>query len=179
MKGDILETIRKERDIIIKTIQRDNKRKKRIKELLNEPTVKEFLNLSGLDFDENLSTLVTERDIIVSELLEKYKEFELNPEDTNKIYLCRGKNYLGVLRNGIYQLDIIGKSESVKCGWYCNIESEIDNYLIPIEECDEFERNHTVIFHSDFGRVQTEFITCAVNNSQENAVKMVLKKYKI
>ena len=178
MKEEILASIRKERDILIRAIQKENKRKKRLKELLNEPQVKEFLKLSGRTFNEDLSISTPEKSKIVGEIIEEYKEFELEPEKTNQIYLCRGKNYLARLNNGLYQRDFIGNSDSVRCGWYCNIESEIDNYLIPTEECDEFERNHTVIFHADFDRVQSEFITCAVNNSQEKAVQMILAKYK-
>lgn len=150
MKEDILEAIRKERDSIIKSIQECNERKRRV------PRKKK----------------------IVNQIIEEYKEFELDPEDTNRIYLCRGKNYFGRLKDGIYQLDIVGSPESVKCGWYCNIESEIDNYLIPIEKCDEFEKNHFIIFHTDYEKIQSEFITRAVNDSQENAVKMLLRKYK-
>ena len=101
MREETLEILRKERDKIIESIQKGNKREKIFKNK------------------------------IVGALIEEHKEFELDPEETNKIYLCRGKNYRGILRDGIYQLDIIGKPESVKCGWYCNIESEIDNYLIP------------------------------------------------
>lgn len=177
MKEEVLESIRKERDLVLKVLQRENKRKKRLKRLLNESSVKDFLKLSGQTFDEDLSIFIPNKNKIVGELIEDYKEFEFEPEDTNQIYLCSGKNYRGILMDGMYQLDIIGKPESIKCGLYCNIESEIDSYLIPIEECDEFEKNHTVIFHSDFDKVQSEFITCAVNDSQENAVKMILKKY--
>ena len=177
MKEEILVSIRKERDLLIRAIEKENKRKKRLKELLNEPQVKEFLKLSNQTFNEDLSISVPIKSKIVGELIKDHKEFELEPEETNQIYLCRGKNYLARLDNGLYRLDFIGKPDSIRCGWYCNIESEIDNYLIPIEECDEFERNHTVIFHVDFDRVQSEFITCAVNDSQENAVKKVLNKY--
>ncbi len=149
MKEAMLETMRKERDSLISSIQEGNERKRSVL-----------------------------RKKIVNQIVEGYREFELDPEDTNRIYLCRGKNYFGILKDGIYQLDIIGSHESVKCGWYCNIESEIDNYLIPIEECDEFEKNHYVIFHDNFEEVQSEFIINAVNHSQESAVKMLLKKYK-
>ena len=178
MKEDILDKIRNERDTIIKSLQEGNERKRRLKELLNESLIKEFMKLSGLTFDEDLGMPVPSKNKIVNQIIEEYKEFEFDPEDTNRIYLCTGKNYRGMLVDGIYQLDIIGKPESVKCGWYCNIESEIDNYLIPIEECDEFEKNHTVIFHHDYEKIQSEFITCAVNDSQENAVKILLRKYR-
>ncbi len=177
MKEDLLDEIRNERDKIIKSLQESNERKRRLKELLNESLIKEFMKLSGLTFDEDLGMSVPSKNKIVSQIIEEYKEFELDPEDTNQIYLCRGKNYPGMLMDEIYHL-VIGKPGSVKCGWYCNIESEIDNYLIPIEECDEFEKNHTVIFHHDFEKIQSEFITCAVNDSQENAVKMLLRKYR-
>ena len=178
MKEDILEKIRKERDSIIKSIQEDNERKRRLKELLNKSLIKEFMKLSELTFDEDLSMSVINKNKIVSQIIEEYKEFEFDPEDTNQIYLCTGKDWHFILMDGIYVLDIIGEPESIKCGWYCNVESSIDNYLIPIEECDEFEKYHTVIFHHDYDKIQSEFITRAVNDSQENAIKMILKKYK-
>lgn len=178
MKENILEEIRKKKDSVIKSIQEENERKRRLKELLNEPLIKEFMKLSELTFDVDLSMQLPRKNEIVSQIIEEYKEFELDPEDTNQIYLCRGKNYFGVL-DGDYQLmDFSGRYGSVKCGWYCNVESEIDNYLIPLEECDEFEKTHCVIFHNNFEKIQMEFVTHAVNYSQGNAVKMLLRKYR-
>ncbi len=178
MKEEMLNEIRKERNKIIYAIRKDNKKKKRLIELLNSPSVKEFLELSEMMFDGDLSIVVPRRDLIVGEILEKHMEFELDPEETNQIYLCTGKNYFCELRDGMYHLVCVKSPQSVRCGWYCNIESEIDNYLIPFEECDEFERNHCVIFHRDYEKIQSEFITRAVNSSQEKATKMILHKYK-
>ena len=57
---------------------------------------------------------------------------------------------------------------------YWNIEG-IWSVQLPINECQEFEKTHTVLFADDFYQIQQEFITTAVKENQEKAVAKVLK----
>ena len=59
---------------------------------------------------------------------------------------------------------------------YYNLEG-IWCETVSIEESDEFEKTHTVIFVDDFYDLQNEFIMTAVKESQEQAVSKILKKY--
>ena len=59
---------------------------------------------------------------------------------------------------------------------YQNLEG-VWGHSFSIEDSNEFERTHTIIFDTDFYELQNEFIMTAVNENQENAVSKVLKKY--
>lgn len=122
----------------------------------------------------------TEEEIILS-IYKKYAN-RINLEDTNGIYV-----YVGTYRPSDFTDEEIMEWAPIEVltdyndpratnRRYYNLEG-IWCEEIRIDECDEFERNHTVLYVDDFDNLQNEFIVTAVNKSQEHAVNKVLKKY--
>ena len=102
--------------------------------------------------------------------------WELCLEETNNIYVCLGEFLIGNDRH--------------LCKRYMNVENQRDAFLIPISECDDFEKNHKVIgisktdddniyfFIDKYGEIRLDFLREAVNGGQEKACRKILgKKY--
>ena len=59
--------------------------------------------------------------------------------------------------------------------YYWNLEG-IYSISVNIEDCEEFEKTHTVLYVDNFYELQKEFVITAIKESQERAVNKVLKK---
>ena len=181
MDEDLLVKLRDEKKEIILSIKSENNRMKRLRQLLRNPKVREFLELSKIKFNVNLSNTKVDEDEIIKYLQLKYRD-EVLEKGTNNIYMCIGKNLPGLKNsNGEYHLDsyyMMSTPGSIPCAYYRNIESSLDSYIIPMSECEEFEKNHEVLIGSFSGYAESyqDFWKTSINESQETALKKVRSK---
>lgn len=178
MTEELLKKIRDEAQIEIDGMDKYNEYADRRNELAPLEEIKEML---GLPYTRDMYlTKKTEREIILS-TYKKYAVY-INKEDTNGIYV-----YIGSYRPSDFTIEEIedGAPFEVLVDYndpratdrrYYNLEG-IWCESVSVEDSDEFEKNHTVIFVDDFDDLQNEFIVDAVKESQEQAVSKVLKKY--
>lgn len=150
--------------------------------LLNEiAKQEEFKRSIGLPFKPGLEMPeYTENDVIMK-AYEKYIP-DIKDEDTNDIYVYVGTfKYLQPTFEQIEagyplqeEVDRDDQTADFRC--YAKIEGRF-SYNINIDEADEFERTHTVLFADNVYEVEKEFITTAVKTDQEKAASLVLSKY--
>lgn len=143
----------------------------------------EFRNQMSSDNEDKL-ILKSEADVIMSAY--KKHRLEINSTDTNDIYVYAGSymlsnspDYLTCedIENGApYEVEVDINDPRVMYRRYWNLEG-IWARTIAIDECEEFEKTHKVLYVDNFTALQQEFMTTAVKNSQEEAVSRVLKKY--
>lgn len=178
MKEDLLARIKEEATKEISTIDEYNNYAKRRNELAEIEEVKKLL---GLPYNRNMYLPEkTEKGIILS-TYKKYLSY-IEEKDTNGIYI-----YIGTfMPSGISEeefeeefpldseVDMNDPRATHRIYW--NLEG-IWSKSINIEDCEEFERNHTVIYVDNFHNIESEFITTAVKEGQEQAVTKILKKY--
>ena len=178
MTEELLKKIRDEVQIEIDGMDKYNEYADRRNEIANLEEIKKML---GLPYTRDMYLpRKTERGIILS-IYNKYAVY-INKEDTNGIYV-----YTGSYRPSDFTIEEIedGAPFEVLVDYndlratdrrYYNLEG-IWCESVSVEDSDEFEKNHTVIFVDDFDDLQSEFIMNAVKESQEQAVNKVLKKY--
>ena len=178
MKEELLKIIRDESLKEISEMDKYNEYADRRNELAD---LEEIKKMFGLPYTRDMELpRKTEKGIILS-TYDKYA-VNINEEDTNGIYV-----YIGSYRPSDFTYEEIedGAPFEVLTDYddpratdsrYYNLEG-IWCKTIKIDECDEFERTHTVIFVDDFYELQNEFIMTAVKESQEQAVSKILKKY--
>ena len=178
MTEDLLKIIRDESQKEISEMDKYNEYADRRNELANLEEIKIML---GLPYTRDMELpRKTEKGIIIS-TYDKYAT-HINKEDTNGIYV-----YMGTYRPSDFTYEEIedGAPFEVLVDYndpratdrrYYNLEG-IWCETVSIEESDEFEKTHTVIFVDDFYELQSEFIMTAVKESQEQAVSKILKKY--
>ncbi len=168
MQNDILELIKKEYKRKLTTRDEYNELIKKIKDLQAQQSIREYLKLTDREKDYERYSYDTslDEDILFSSFM-KYISC-INIEDTNDIYILMKKG----MENG--------KMVSV----YWNIE-QISPITLPIEETEEFEENHIIIFPKlgnydvmDVIRIQKDFIGKAVLSNQQKAKKLVVRRYK-
>lgn len=183
MKEELLKQLKDELESKKLENQSHNKKVRRIKELLKEPSVKEYIQLMSSIEDDLKQINLSDSDIITSfyhRYLSKIKE-----EDTNGIYV-----YLGTYEYN-HEVDIVHGSNDFRVNYnspqanyriYKNIEYPYGE-SIPIQKCEEFEKNHIIIRpksyfkDKEYYEIQKEFFIKAVKTNQESAKKMILKKY--
>ena len=186
MKEKLLHELQEELKKKKNKLSEYNENVRRIKELLLEDNVKEFISISKFDIKKLNIKEKTEEDI-KKETIDNIIYF-INDDrniDTNKIYCCLGE-FEGRLRKdgGYGYLERKSNKNSftlvspkyVKV--YRNIENSNDEVILPIKECNNFEKKHLVINSNNYSMVQREFITDMLDNNQEEAVKRLMKKYK-
>ena len=182
MKEELLAKLRQEKDSIVASVQTENKRKKRLKQVLKNPLVQEFLELANISFNADLEERTIDEDKIIRYLQLYYRDV-VKENGTNGIYMCIGKNLPGFRSsNGKYCLDyyyMMPTPNSIPCAYYRNIETSLDSYIIPMSECEEFEKNHEVILgsFSEYAEIYQDFWKTAIDKSQEKALKKVRSKY--
>ncbi len=162
-------------------IKEHNKKVIRVRELMNDPAVKEYIELTGnnpqIEYI-NLNSIEIINDI--------YRPFltTIKPSERNNIYF-----YLGTY-SFYYHYDIseggidkkVAKDDKLAdYNLYWNIEGGVP-IRIPIDNSKEFEKNNVVIctyYHSakDYYFIQKEFFANAVVYNQVKAKKLLIKKY--
>jgi len=179
MTEEILTKIKEEATKEISTLGEYNKYAKRRNELAEIEEIKKSL---GLPYNRDMYLPPkTEKSIILS----TYKKYlsHIEEKDTNGIYI-----YIGTfMPSGVSeeefeegfpldtQVDMNDPRATHRIYW--NLEG-IWSKSINIEDCEEFEKSHIVLYVDNFYNVENEFIITAVKESQEQAISKILKKYK-
>ena len=156
-----------------------NKTVKRIKRLLEIKQVKEYLELTNTE-PEKLDFKEIDEDKIIKRISDRFV-WNIKENETNGIFVYRGTFEAG------YDYDIVhGPSDRrvprdspfATHRDYWDLEQHYP-FEVPIKKCEEFEKSHIVIFTSgNYYRIRQEFITEALKNGQEKAVKTIIKRYK-
>ena len=152
--------------------------------LLNDDKVKEYFELQkDLTKDDNKTT--------EEEFLSRiYCSIHDRVKDTNGIYVCLGRGYPGYqVEDGKYIIcSPVPLDKKVLVACYKNIETYRDGYIIPVSECEKFEKTHTVLpvelhdLHSTldscYGEMSLEYICDILELGNEKATEKLLSKYK-
>ena len=120
--------------------------KKELLELSQDEKVQRYIELNKF-FDNNSKLYGKTDDQILNEVIYS------NNVDDRKVYFCYGKNYKGqITKTGKYYV-LNGASpfnESLKYGMvvalYRNIYNIHDEVVLPVDECEQFEKENEVIF---------------------------------
>lgn len=183
MKEELLIKIREELESEKKRQEENNNKNKRIKELLKDEKVKEFLGLTGLNYEIG-STKKKVTDDIIASIYSKYL-YLIKESETNGLYV-----YLGTYKYND-EIDIVhgGRDyrvpyDSIKADYrvYQNVELWGSVHVL-INKCEEFEKTHRIInpmvdaSDKTFYQIQKDFFIRAVKDNQESAKKMILRKY--
>ncbi len=189
MKEKILIEMREE----LKSAKRDNEQYNRdaarLKELKKDEKVQEYLKLvSHYGKDDIEAHQFDEKDTI--DTIYHYAMRKIHKESTNGIYV-----YLGTYRyidlseydDGVDEL-VRREDKRAYKREYLNLEQR-EIVSVSIEECDDFETKNIILYLSDdeeyykndakdnAKRIQMEFATIAIKESQEEAVKKIIKRY--
>lgn len=178
MTEELLMKIRDESQKEIDMMNKYNEYADRRNELAN---IEEIKRMFGLPYNRDMALPRKSEKGIIMATYDKYISY-INEKDTNGIYV-----YMGSYKQSDYTIEEIedGYPFEVEVDYndpmatsrrYWNLEG-VWGYSFSIEDSEEFERTHTVIFVDDFYALQSEFIMTAVKDSQEKAVSKVLKKY--
>ena len=182
MEKELLEKIKQEINEKYKDKEKITKIIKEIDELKNNKYVKRYLEIAKYDNTINREFITEPQEKIKKDIISRNSKL---CRTTNKIYFCFG-NYPGIKKtNGEYYIsNHPGYGDVELVTLYRNIENYQDSYIIPTNECEEFENNHYVIPYIigkdnllRYNIIQQEFFDDALNNNQEEATSKILKKY--
>ena len=169
MKNEVLESIKQQYEWLKIQQLRYQSIFDRLKRLEENEFVREYLELSSSVKN------IKRKDVCLSEddLIEvSYLGNVCYIEDTNGIYVCVGE---------------VDLHEMTRYKRYINIESSKDSVLVPLDECEMFEKTHQVVFmnmvpHDVYSAIrkyrdaQKDFIKTAIEEGQEKACQKVLSK---
>lgn len=178
MKEDLLARIKEEATKEISTMDEYNNYAKRRNELAEYEEIKKSL---GLPYNRDMYLPEKTETKIILETYKKYLS-HIEEKDTNGIYIYIGTFMPSGMSEEEFeegfpldtQVDINDPRATHRIYW--NLEG-IWSKSINIEDCEEFEKTHTVLYVDNFYNVESEFITTAVKEGQEQAVTKILKKY--
>jgi len=177
MTEELLKKIRDEANKEISTLDEYNK----YADLRNKKAIEEEIKRQlGLPYNPNMHLPRKTEIGIIMDTYQKHIS-EIEEEDTNHIYV-----YIATYKPNHVSI------EEFEEGAPLNIEVNYDDpeathrsywdlegiwsQSIPIEECQEFEKTHTVLFVDDYYQLQQEFITIAIKENQQKAINKVLKR---
>jgi len=183
MREELLIKIREDLENEKKRLKEYNDKVKRIKELMKDESVKEFLDLTCIDYKIGNTKKMVTNDIIAS-IYSSYV-YRIRENETNGLYV-----YLGTYRyndeidivHGSYDKRVSYDSIDANYRLYRNIEKSSSEQIL-INRCDEFERTHTIInpkiafSNKAFYEIQRDFFIRAIKDNQKSATKMILRKY--
>ena len=161
-KNEKLEELRKDEKVIeiLKLLKNEKIREyfKLLKECNSEENIK-LNEMNELDFIDTI-----------------YDDICFEDKDTNGIYVCLGKGYPGYKTSaGKYViLSQIPEDIRIPVALYKNLEYSKDKYVMPIDECEEFERTHTVI-EGEYDELSKTFIYDILCLGNDKAMKRLLK----
>ena len=178
MTEELLMKIRDESQKEIDGMDKYNEYADRRNELANIEEIKKYL---GLPYTRNMELPRKSEKGIIMATYDRYVAY-IDEKDTNEIYV-----YIGTYRpsdftceeiedGAPFEIEVDRNDPTATSRRYSKLEG-VWGYSFNIEDSEEFERTHTVIFVDDFYQLQSEFIMTAVKESQEKAVSKVLKKY--
>lgn len=182
MENKILNEIREKYNNKLQVLKKYEILAKRIKELEENETVKEYLELIKLleEHEGKRFSGYTE---------EKLMEFTFNSmlsqiKETNNIYVCMGTYMLSNehdIEHGPRDIRLNRDDEKAQYRIYKNIET-YDSESISIKKCDEFERTHKIIYPRTaltdefFYAIQHDFFIISIKESQEAACNKILSE---
>lgn len=185
MTEDFLKMIREQTQKEINKLEEYNAYAKLRNQLAEQETIKKEL---GLPHNSDLlwMPLKNENEIIMSIYHNHVGEIE--EDDTKGIYYYDGTykyvydSWLESYKLGPMEELVARDDPEADFRRYGNIEG-VYSYCFSLEEAEEFEKTHTVLYDSNNEGVipywiTEDFITTAVRENQEKAVSLVLKKYK-
>lgn len=183
MKEELLKIIRDESKKEIINLKSYNAYVRFRNKLAIEEGAKELL---GLPHNRNLELVEKKESDVIMHVYKKYLSY-IEEKDTNGIYVYMGSymptdtsdyvSYVDATDEAPFEMEVDINDPRATHRRYWNLEG-VWAKSIAIEDCDEFERTHTVIYVNNFYGLQREFIMMAVNESQEVAVSKILKRYK-
>lgn len=185
MTEELLTKIKKETEKEIGLLKEYNEYARLRNQLAEQETIKKELGLPH-NSDLLLMPLKNENEIIMSIYHNHVGEIE--EEDTKGFYYYDGTykyvydSWLESYKLGPMEELVPRNDTNAHFRRYDNIEG-VYSYCFSLEEAEEFERTHTVLYDSNNEGVipywiTEDFITTAVRENQEKAVSLVLKKYK-
>ena len=152
-----------------------------IAELEKEPIIKRYITLKKLLTSAEVQT----EDYIIDNIINRYSP--KNAEETNHIYYCLGlysDDLSGIFHKNHILIKYGSFNKEATYKLYANIETTCDIVKVPIEDCQEFEKNNFIIFPEDllsgedeYFEIQREFYITAMTENQEATCKKILKKY--
>lgn len=179
MKEELLNKIRDEVESVKNENRKINDKYTRLKELENNPLVREYLFLLS-EYNKGKIKYINEQDNkIIDNIYIKYLK-QIDEDSSNKIYV-----YMGTyVKSNSSDRRVSRYSKDADYSIYRNLEL-IDDIVIPIEECDYFEKENLVIYPQtnfrelEYGDIQRNFFYESVVNGQDSAKKKILKKYNV
>lgn len=181
MKEELLNELKKEFEQKKKQVIEYNQKVKRIKELAKTPEVKEYLYLCN-QVDGMKEQKMQDRDI-TSSIYHNYL-YRIDKDETNGIYVYRGTYRISD------EIDIVHGARDIRVNYHSSLAyyrqyydiEQIEPINIPINQCEQFEKEHTILYLDYFGRkfytIQEEFFTKAITKNQDVARKYILRKYR-
>lgn len=184
MREKLLEGMREQLYLAKEKVENHNKKVDRIKELLNDDKIKEFISLTKIninDIDLDKITEAEEKEKIINDLI-AFLNINMT-SNTNNIYFYMGDFEGKYEKNGRYGYLIKSNNQKLRLKKptivkvYRNIENSNDQVILPVNQCNEFEKENIIITSNDYYDTQKEFVKDALETNQEDAVKRLVKKY--
>jgi hypothetical protein len=163
-------------------------RRKRVKELLRNELVKEYLELTNTKACELDSENINE---VIDKVLETFTITK-----TNGIYVCTSAYFIDCAicyqDTDYYSVDVDIDSKYAECKVYVDIENKnkvhaarkLKEISIASVTIDDFEKTHLVLNpyntcenHNGYDEVRHEFFRNAIEYGQPNSKQLILSKY--
>lgn len=183
MKEELLQKMKEELNEKKQEIELHNEKIKKLKELLKEPKVKEYIKLMDQEIPSLKQIKKTDEEII-STLYSKYA-YRIKEDETNKIFVYLGTYKYSELYDIHHSIPDISVSYDSKEADYRKYQDIEDNFakIIPIKQCEIFEKENIIINPNTryktkaYYEIRQEFFTRAIKKDQESAKKLILRKY--
>lgn len=184
MKEETLNKLRMEVKELKRKNEEINRKNRRIQALEQDSKVREYLKLRGIRETRIIEHLETNEESLVEKAYYSLIR-SINEKDTNKIYV-----YLGTYKSS-YESDVIHGSNDIRVDYndptseyrmFQDIELD-SQIIIPIDKCKDFESSNKIIYLKGYrlwGKyysIQKEFFKESFKNGQEEACKLILRKY--
>lgn len=183
MKEELLHRIKSEFLQQKEEVCKHNRKIERINELLEVPEVKEYIQLSDQVKSNEKQVELSVEDMIFK-IYNRYLCM-IREDETNNIYV-----YLGTYQYN-YDIGVVHSSKDIRVEYnstnacyreFQDIE-QISSISVPIDECEEFEKKHTIIYPKSyltlkkFYEIQKDFVMALINGNQKSAKAYILTKY--
>lgn len=171
------------------------KKKERLEELNEDPTIKEYFRLLNDDKVKEYFSILEELNddcnyVNDEEALRKiYNSIHKDITETNEIYVCLGRSYPGYYDMGkIWIASDVPEDRKILVTYYKNLEKNTDGLFIEDRFSEEFEKTHTVLpitiheanstYESKYGKLSLEFLRDIIELGNEKAKEKLFSKYK-
>lgn len=185
MTDQDIKDIKNKYDRLIKIKADLLKKNRRIEELEQEATVREYLCLKEQLKSDKQSSFYSVLELSNEEILEKVIN-ELLVANIGQIYVYFGAyKYVDSGSEKIPNfMSISSNDEKVAYKEYKDIEHDLSiGHMVPINECEEFEKENIVLFPSDeenkieyFNKIRAMYFTTALKYGKEKALEKILYK---